>query len=586
MFILEMFEGAGRRVVVTYPGRFQPFHLGHADVFRSLQSRFGSDNVFIVTGNKTDGEKSPFNFSDKVRFMHAAGIPDHNVIEASKPYDLPDQFQADKENIIFITAVGAPDAQRLNPGSTKKDGSPSYFQQMPENIEQAASADRHGYVIIANERAKNITIDGKTVDVSHGTPTRALWNQVRDDEKKRAEFIKQLYGKADMSLGNILDKIPDGSAPPVAAPSPKLKKVKAPVPDMAEGRVISKDELVDIYLKGKHRGELIQKKVAQGIPNGTVNAFIEKVAKKFGLDPKAFVYGPANVDEGWFDTAKKAATWFLKKDGDVIRTVNGTPFTFKSKEDAVKWAMKTYKVSYNQQRIIPTTNPDKNLMTPTGAVVAEGKLNEFAPDEGGGSRKFIPWTEFIEQVKQIVGKDFSCKENIVKSTIKARFVPHDPMEYGPTMLYSYYETRAGGRNKGAVSTRGAIQVGKYTKGGLFGHTPDQLLTGFHLLKGHPFERHFDLTFDNIYKIANIIMGNTEGALEFKPEGVAEASALSGSPGTQGFVGGMYANYQARENQPVDEDYVEEKWSQKYKSSIDCSNPKGFSQKAHCQGRKK
>tara|TARA_B100000902_G_scaffold187454_1_gene179513 strand:+ start:132 stop:776 length:645 start_codon:yes stop_codon:yes gene_type:complete len=29
----------------------------------------------------------------------------------------------------------------------------------------------------------------------------------------------------------------------------------------------------------------------------------------------------------------------------------------------------------------------------------------------------------------------------------------------------------------------------------------------------------------------------------------------------------------------------EKWSKKYKDSIDCSNPKGFSQKAHCQGKK-
>ena len=28
------------------------------------------------------------------------------------------------------------------------------------------------------------------------------------------------------------------------------------------------------------------------------------------------------------------------------------------------------------------------------------------------------------------------------------------------------------------------------------------------------------------------------------------------------------------------------WSKKYKRSIDCNNPKGFSQKAHCQGRKK
>ena len=32
--------------------------------------------------------------------------------------------------------------------------------------------------------------------------------------------------------------------------------------------------------------------------------------------------------------------------------------------------------------------------------------------------------------------------------------------------------------------------------------------------------------------------------------------------------------------------LEEKWSEKYKNSIDCNNPKGFSQKAHCQGKKK
>ena len=33
-------------------------------------------------------------------------------------------------------------------------------------------------------------------------------------------------------------------------------------------------------------------------------------------------------------------------------------------------------------------------------------------------------------------------------------------------------------------------------------------------------------------------------------------------------------------------HLEEKWSQKYKSSINCSHPKGFSQKAHCAGKKK
>ena len=34
------------------------------------------------------------------------------------------------------------------------------------------------------------------------------------------------------------------------------------------------------------------------------------------------------------------------------------------------------------------------------------------------------------------------------------------------------------------------------------------------------------------------------------------------------------------------DTVDEAWSKKYKRSINCNNPKGFSQRAHCQGRKK
>lgn len=39
-------------------------------------------------------------------------------------------------------------------------------------------------------------------------------------------------------------------------------------------------------------------------------------------------------------------------------------------------------------------------------------------------------------------------------------------------------------------------------------------------------------------------------------------------------------------QDASEEQLDEKWSEKYKRSIDCSHPKGFSQRAHCQGRKK
>ena len=76
---------------------------------------------------------------------------------------------------------------------------------------------------------------------------------------------------------------------------------------------------------------------------------------------------------------------------------------------------------------------------------------------------------------------------------------------------------------------------------------------------------------NVVKMLDTAMGNKQD--------VAEMTA-------QNFVGGMTASYQQRENQPIDEDYIEEKWSQKYKSSINCASPRGFSQRAHCAGRKK
>jgi len=37
---------------------------------------------------------------------------------------------------------------------------------------------------------------------------------------------------------------------------------------------------------------------------------------------------------------------------------------------------------------------------------------------------------------------------------------------------------------------------------------------------------------------------------------------------------------------AEKEIIKEKWTQKYKNSINCSNPKGFSQRAHCAGKKK
>lgn len=60
---------------------------------------------------------------------------------------------------------------------------------------------------------------------------------------------------------------------------------------------------------------------------------------------------------------------------------------------------------------------------------------------------------------------------------------------------------------------------------------------------------------------------------------------SAYPGSKKTATGMAEN-QGWAATFTSEDYIEEKWSKKYKDSINCANPRGFSQRAHCAGRKK
>ena len=119
---------------------------------------------------------------------------------------------------------------------------------------------------------------------------------------------------------------------------------------------------------------------------------------------------------------------------------------------------------------------------------------------------------------------------------------------------------------------------------------------------------------NMHKAGKIVQYGAEGMNESK-QGVAENFADGRNPqdkgdakrhgvptkasvstlrkvakqgGRKGQLAHWMANMKAgrAKNEDADSDYIEEKWSSEYKSSINCADPKGFSQKAHCAGRKK
>jgi cytidyltransferase-like protein len=70
--------------IVIYPGRFHPFHKGHAAVFKHLKEKYGK--VFISTSDKVDPPKSPFTFAEKKQMMIHAGIPSSAIVQTKNPY--------------------------------------------------------------------------------------------------------------------------------------------------------------------------------------------------------------------------------------------------------------------------------------------------------------------------------------------------------------------------------------------------------------------------------------------------------------------------------------------------------------------
>jgi hypothetical protein len=87
----------------------------------------------------------------------------------------------------------------------------------------------------------------------------------------------------------------------------------------------------------------------------------------------------------------------------------------------------------------------------------------------------------------------------------------------------------------------------------------------------------------------IMVAHTDLLMKFGPEKVMQAAEeVAYNVGDVDEIGTSDVSayvHQVKQILGVPEE-LDEKWSQKYKSSIDCASPKGFSQKAHCAGRKK
>jgi hypothetical protein len=179
------------RTVAVFTGRFQPFHSGHYSIYKNMVDRFGKENVFIATSNKTEAGKSPFEFKDKEQIMtRMFDIPEEMIVQVKNPYAPVEVLQSLPPNTTYVTAVSQKDADRLKGGK--------YFEPYSPETSKLGYADK-GYFIVAPEM--QLDIDGKNIS---GTQVRAIFGNPNITDEVKQEIFTKIYGKFDQ---DIFDKI-------------------------------------------------------------------------------------------------------------------------------------------------------------------------------------------------------------------------------------------------------------------------------------------------------------------------------------------------------------------------------------------
>ena len=192
-------------ILVVYPGRFHPFHLGHLSSYEYLTKKYGADNVYIVTSDLQAPVTSPFPYADKVKMMTKLGVPASHIVQVKNPYQVSEITDSlpDPENTALIYAVSQKDMSEAKPRfkfGVKKNGDPSYMQPMPDNIKKLQPLTTHAYVDVT----PTVNFKIKGVDANSASAIRKLYSD--GNEADRSNIITDLYGNNYPELRDMFDQ--------------------------------------------------------------------------------------------------------------------------------------------------------------------------------------------------------------------------------------------------------------------------------------------------------------------------------------------------------------------------------------------
>lgn len=200
MRLFDLFENENTNLVVVYPGRFHPFHVGHGKVFKYLKQKYKGAQVYIASSGKTDTHKSPFTFDEKKKMMMLAGVDPNSIVQTKVPYvasEITDRF--DPDTTVVVYAVSEKDmaedprfAFPQNGPKLKKNGEPAHVQEWT-GIENARPLREHSYIVTVP--TFTFSIQGEAIN----SATQIRNMIAKADEEQLQLILQDLYGTKNIS---------------------------------------------------------------------------------------------------------------------------------------------------------------------------------------------------------------------------------------------------------------------------------------------------------------------------------------------------------------------------------------------------
>ena len=198
MDLSELLEDGNKDLVIIYPGRFHPFHIGHGKVYKYLKQKYSNAKVFISTSGKVDGDRSPFTFEEKKKMMILAGVDSGAIVQTKSPYqsiEIMERFDKDKTVVVFAVSekdmAEDPRFDFSNGLKLKKNGEPAYLQKW-NSLDDAETFGTRGY--IATTPTFKFKVRGQEINSA---------SQIRNmiassDDTMLTQMLQDLYSVTDV----------------------------------------------------------------------------------------------------------------------------------------------------------------------------------------------------------------------------------------------------------------------------------------------------------------------------------------------------------------------------------------------------